>query len=248
VLASLQAALKTAIQIVFQLEEQEIAAEPLPSNRDRQAILLYESAEGGAGVLRQLLEPGQLRRLAKKALEVCHFDPDTGEDRYRGNRAQEDCEAACYECLMNYSNQRDHDLLDRQSIHSVLLRLRDASVAASPTPTNRSSHLESLLAQCGSELERKWLRWLDSNDFKLPTHAQYSLTASGTRPDFAYASDHALIYIDGPPHDFTDRQHRDRLQTAQLEDEGYSVIRFHHEADWSAVVAQWPNIFGKVQA
>ena len=50
VMASLQAALKTAIQIEFQLEEGELAAEALPSSDDRRYLLLYEAAEGGAGV------------------------------------------------------------------------------------------------------------------------------------------------------------------------------------------------------
>lgn len=56
---SLQAALKSAIQVCFQLEESELAAEPLPTRKNRNLLLFYESAEGGAGALRRLLEgPG----------------------------------------------------------------------------------------------------------------------------------------------------------------------------------------------
>ncbi len=32
--------------------------------------------------------------------------------RRRAPRAREDCEAACYDCLMSYANQPDHQLLD----------------------------------------------------------------------------------------------------------------------------------------
>ena len=49
-MASMQAALKSAVQVQFQLEDSELAAEPLPSRDDRRLILLYESSEGGAGV------------------------------------------------------------------------------------------------------------------------------------------------------------------------------------------------------
>src|SRR5207245_10960110 len=101
VMASLQAILESALQVKYQLEDNELAAEPLPSSYDRQLILLYESAEGGAGVLRRLLdEPHALAEVAREGLRLCHFDPETGMDLRRAPRAQEDCEAACYDCLM----------------------------------------------------------------------------------------------------------------------------------------------------
>jgi len=45
-MASLQAALKHAIEVEFQLEDTELAAEPLPKGADRRYILFYESAVG----------------------------------------------------------------------------------------------------------------------------------------------------------------------------------------------------------
>src|SRR3546814_14776486 len=79
-MASLEAAVKHAIQVEFQLEEGELSTEPLPSLDARRWILLYESAEGGAGVLRRLAEDSNaLARAARRALEICHVDPDTGD-------------------------------------------------------------------------------------------------------------------------------------------------------------------------
>jgi hypothetical protein len=75
--ATLMAALKNGIQIAFQLEDGELAAEPLPTEDDRRTILLYEASEGGAGVLRRLVsEPRALAAAAEAALEICHFAPD----------------------------------------------------------------------------------------------------------------------------------------------------------------------------
>ena len=131
-MASLQSALKNALQVRFQLEDSELAAEPLPNGDDRKLILLYEAAEGGAGVLRQLLDdPEALPGVARAALEVCHFDQDTGADRGQAPTARERCEAACYDCLMSYSNQTDHTLLDRFAIRDLLQGLAASTVASS---------------------------------------------------------------------------------------------------------------------
>jgi ATP-dependent helicase YprA (DUF1998 family)/very-short-patch-repair endonuclease len=246
-LASLQAALKRAIQVDYQLEDAELAAEPLPSREERRLILFYEAAEGGAGVLRRLLDdPGALARVARQALQLCHFDPTTGEDRRRAPQAREDCEAACYDCLMSYTNQADHRLLDRRGIRERLVQLTRAHVDASPGPVPRAEHLAGLLRQCQSGLERQWLDYLEARGLRLPTHAQRLIEACRTRPDFLYLTDSALVvvYVDGPAHEYPERQARDAQQVACLEDLGYSVLRFGAEADWPGLITAHPNLFG----
>lgn len=106
-----QAALKSAIQIKYQLEDNELSAEPLPSVKVRRIVLLYKSAEGGAGVLRRLLDdPNGFADVAQLALQLCHFDPQTGEDKLHAEGIDEACEAACYNCLMSYFNQGELSL------------------------------------------------------------------------------------------------------------------------------------------
>lgn len=46
-MASLQAALKSALQV---LEDNELTAELLPDRQRRTSLLFYEATEGGAGV------------------------------------------------------------------------------------------------------------------------------------------------------------------------------------------------------
>ena len=243
--ASLQAALKRAIQTVYQLEDNELAVESLPNNDTPRRILMYEAAEGGAGVLRQLLNEGALPAVAREALSLCHFDPVTGTDLRRALRAREDCEAACYDCLMSYQNQRYHQLLDRQSIRNLLIRLRDAKVEASPTSLTRAEHLQVLMNQAGSELERSWLYLLEQQNLRLPSHAQKLIESCATRPDFLYYEEQVAVYIDGPPHDYPERQKRDEAQTASMDDLGFTVIRFHHADNWHAVIDKYPYVFGK---
>ena len=248
-MVSLQAALKQAIQTCYQLEDNELAAEALPGREDRKGILFYEAAEGGAGVLRQLIsDPRAFASVARDALEICHFDSETGEDKRRAPRSNEDCEAACYDCLMTYGNQRDHTLLDRQSIRDLLIQYKNAMVSASPGKLPRAEHLKRLMNQAGSELEKAWLQYLDSRDLRLPSKAQVFLEECQTRPDFFYEDDLTLIYVDGPVHEFPDRAKRDEEQTDCLEDLGYTVIRFGHKDDWGKIIARFPNVFGPLKA
>ncbi len=246
-MASLQAALKSAIQIEFQLEETELAAEPLPSREDRRQLLFFEAAEGGAGVLRRLVDDrAALGNVARRALELCHFDPASGEDKRRSERAREDCEAACYDCLMSYTNQGDHRILDRQLLRDYLLRLAGAEVRVSPGRGPRPDRLEELRRQCDSELERNWLGFLEEHSLKLPTSAQKLFQDCSTRPDFIYEEHQSVIYIDGPPHDYPERAERDKAQTACMEDLGYRVIRFANRDDWEAVIRRYPAVFGRL--
>ena len=248
VMASLQAALKHAIQVRYQLEESELAAEPLPARDDRRMLLIFEAAEGGAGVLRRLLDDaGALKGVAREALRICHFDPDTGDDQRWAPGAREDCEAACYDCLMSYSNQPDHRLLDRKLIKDLLLRLTRADVNASPAPLPRAEHLAQLMRQCGSDLERDWLRFIDERGLRLPSNAQTLVEKCKTRPDFLYAAEKLAVYVDGPHHEYPERRERDQAQTDCMEDSGYTVLRFNTQDNWAGKVAKHPNVFGVPQ-
>jgi ATP-dependent helicase YprA (DUF1998 family)/very-short-patch-repair endonuclease len=244
-MASLQAALKAAIQVKYQLEDNELSAEPLPSGNERRMILFYESAEGGAGVLRRLVDdPQAFAGVAQTALQLCHYDPATGADQHRAPDAKEDCEAACYNCLMSYYNQMEHRLLDRQAIRDVLIELSATSPEISPSVVSREEHLKRLRNLCVSDLEREWLDFMDQRNLSLPSHAQKLIESCHTRPDFLYEKDCVAIYVDGPHHKFESRKERDSAQAQCMEDIGYSVIRFELAEDWEKIIASSPHIFG----
>jgi ATP-dependent helicase YprA (DUF1998 family)/very-short-patch-repair endonuclease len=248
-MASLEAALKVAIQVRFQLEDRELATEALPSASNRQHILLYEAAEGGAGVLRRLVEdPAALPDVARLALERCHYDPDTLTDRRRADRAREDCESACYDCLLSYYNQRDHRRIDRKLLPELLQRWRDGHVRTSPAAMPREDQVSRLLNLCQSELERTWLRLVDRMGLKLPSHAQILVDGCRVKPDFLYQHEGAAIFVDGPSHDTEAQRIADLAQQDTLEDHGLTVIRFHHAQDWDAILRRYPTVFGRSAA
>jgi len=244
-MASFEAAFKSAIREEYQLEDAELASEPLPSPDRRELILVYEASEGGAGVLRQLVEDREaLPRVARTALEICHYDPDNAEDHGGPMGDKEGCEAACYDCLMSYTNQQDHERLDRSLVKDWFFMLSRAVVEEAPGAEPKENHLSALLEACDSELERKWLRFLDEGGYCLPSHAQYAVKEAGTKPDFLYADFPVAIYVDGPIHDYPDRAKRDAAQEAALEDLGYTVIRFAHDDEWASIISRYPSVFG----
>jgi len=243
--ASLQAALKRGICEHHQLEDGELAAEPLPGPDRRRAMLFYEAAEGGAGVLRRLVDdPGDLARVAAAALELAHFDTATLDDLGGPPNGRHRCEAACYDCLMSYSNQPDHPLLDRQLARDPLDELRRALVRPAPVDLPREVHLQRLKNLCRADLERRWLDFLDRRNLALPTFTQRLIEDCGAEPDFFYPDHMAAIYIDGPPHDYPDRQQRDEDKQRCLEDLGYLVIRFRHDDEWEPIVRRYASVFG----
>jgi ATP-dependent helicase YprA (DUF1998 family) len=122
-LRSLAYALQRAIQVVYQVEEQETQVELLGQG-PQQRLLLWEAAEGGTGVWERLLaDRGAMALLATEALRLCHFDPQTGAPDPAWT---ERCVRACYECLLSYSNQLDHRYLDRHVVCAYLLALTQA--------------------------------------------------------------------------------------------------------------------------
>jgi len=240
-MASLQAALRRGIQAYFQLEESELAADPLPSAANRRILLLFEAAEGGAGVLRRLLEPDVLAQVARQALGICHFDPDTGADFGAAPGAKERCEAGCYDCLLSYSNQRDHALLDRHAVRDLLRALASARVGSAPDPKPAEARLGELIEQAGSELHREWLHALHARGLRLPDHAARPVTSCDAQPDFLYPDHQTAVYVDGSEPREDEAQNR-------LEDAGWEIVRFPTGEDWEAIFARYPGVFGALAA
>jgi len=123
---SLAYALLGGFQVAFSADESELGAHvfDVPGDPLRKRILLYETDEGGTGLLRNLWETDGWRRTARRALELLHVDPDTGDE------GKDACERACYECLLSYFNQQHHDRLDRRVVIYVLRWMLTAELEA----------------------------------------------------------------------------------------------------------------------
>jgi hypothetical protein len=144
-MATLQHALLRGIEVEFQLEEGEILTEPLPSRDRRRAILAYEATEGGAGVLARLVrEKDAFARVARRALEMMHFEGINSAVAARHPDLLTDapdarCVKGCYRCLLSYYNQPDHEHIDRTDPAAKRLLVAIAASTVEPGSSRKAS-------------------------------------------------------------------------------------------------------------
>lgn len=244
---SLRYALERGIEAVYQLEDSELDSSALPDVAGYGRMLFTESAEGGAGVLRRLVsEVAAVAGVAREALRLAHFDPYTGDDLGHAPDAAERCERGCYDCLLSFSNQAEHSLIDRHKVRDLLMRLASASTVTGGGGESRDASLEELSALCDSDLERRFLRWLSDRGLRLPDRAQVYVEAATARPDFVYdiPAGKVAVFVDGPVHDAPAQAARDAAAAERLADGGWDVLRVEHDQDWMAVVKSRPAVFG----
>jgi superfamily II DNA/RNA helicase len=253
-LTTLMYALKRGIEAVFQLEENELAVEPLPTKEFRNTILFFEAAEGGAGVLNRLVsDRDAMARVALRAIEISHWRSKSEQFRAIDDLEDVDhtCEAGCYRCLLSYSNQMDQKDIDRKS--ETVINLLCDLVSSEPkagTVTGQTSGeaFDALYRQAGSRLEKEWLGYLKEYGYRLPEAAQPLMSDFGVQPDFAYHSTKSIIFIDGPHHDHNHTKKLDEKKRSALRDAGYKAIVFSYKREeWDSIFTQYSFVFGKAK-
>lgn len=232
-------ALERGIEAAYQLDESELAAE-LIGEGEHAAVLLYETSEGGSGVLRRIIRsPQAFAEIARGALERTHFDPDTGADQ------DENCVKACYECLLTYHNQQQALFLDRHSVRDFLLALTGSRTEACVGGRSRREHLAWLrsLTDPDSQLERDFLEALERGGYRLPDDAQYGIEDPRCVADFFYQPN-ICVFCDGSVHDQPDQRRQDETLRAELRARGYQVVVIRYDRDLREQIAAYPNILG----
>ena len=246
-MATLQAALKRGIELTFQIEESELVAEPLPKLDERRALLFYEAAEGGAGVLTRLAnDAASLALVAQNALRLLHHrDPADGIWRLEdlpdleqtddlGNHI---CEAGCYQCLLSYFNQPDHEHINRRNPEALKLLVAMANAQVKLRPADEAAEVASVgsgASSDGDSLEARWLATLQQAGLAAPDALNVPVNQGAAVAAAQYKTARALVFLSKP----------DAATTATLHDKGWQVIDFSEPESWSARFAEHPAVFG----
>ena len=239
-MATLQAALRRGIEQTFQIEEAELIAEPLPNQDERRALLFYEAAEGGAGVLSRLAaERSCLAEVAATALRLMHFNapqdgpwtfdglPDQEKKRKIDGQEARICEAGCYQCLLSYFNQPDHDTINR--LDEDALGVLTALAGANLIDVDR----DPTVSPADGQLAR-WLGLLNQLKLRRPDATAVSINGGAGKVDAQYKATRVLVFLAPPPPELT----------RYAADRGYRVLVFGDEASWREQFAQYTDVFG----
>ena len=252
----MQHAILRGIEAVFQLEEGEMLAEPMPTRDLRNGFLLYEATEGGAGVLTRLVgQEESLAAVARRALQIMHVAvgddslPDSPADL--SDQPDAACVAACYRCLMSYYNQPDHESLDRrdEDARAMLLRLAGARTLprrAHPQPEEVAPDKVDLRGRPleeSADLSRPVLTVLNEKSWReeatrrgIPEPDSNPLAAGERSIRFVWRRHYVAALID----------EADSPAVQPLEDLGFEVIRFEDPESWRAAFARLAAALGHV--
>lgn len=216
--SSLCYALSFGFGVAFSVDESEVRGHLFRTEADRAKVLLFESDEGGAGLLHRLTETDAWRRVVRHALELLHVDPDTGDDRPGA------CAEACYECLLSFYNQRDHKVLNRHRVIPLLQSLLFSTVekgGAGP-----AIGWDELIAK-GEGAEPDIIGALRDHHFPLP-EGQHVVIRNGegtaiAEADLTYPGK-VVVWVQGSPHHTEHGKKKDALQAKRLKALGYRVV------------------------
>jgi superfamily II DNA/RNA helicase/very-short-patch-repair endonuclease len=240
---TLQFALLKAIEQQYNIESVEIDARLMGGNEHKN-IMLYESAEGSIGVLKDIARnPAKLRDIFLKAYEICGYDFATKQDKFPERPK------ASYDDLLSYYNQIDHSKIDRRSIIKAL----DLLIMSNPDDTvggtyeNKYEELKKGLHH-GSPGEKQLLDHLYENGYRLPDFTNYNMEKYYIQPDFVYEKENALIFVDGGIHRNKILKIDDDKKRKILEMDGFDVLVWDYISEQVAsFVARRQDVFRKVR-
>jgi len=208
---------KIGSSMVLDMQDGDIDAVIETKDNDKFQIIFYDPLPGGSGFLPLILEMyPKIIESAIKKLKDC------------------DCEESCYKCLLSFTNQQFHSILNRFVAIDILEDYKNPPKFQNKIPP-LIIQKEEEKEKTDSTAEEKFLDYLKKQNFPIPV-AQYRVDLSGgeyTVADFAYPDKKILIYIDGLSeaiHGNPFQKQKDKLLRAKAQLKGYKVVELSAQA------------------
>jgi hypothetical protein len=220
---SLATALLCGFQVAFSADESEVNCHlfPSPGHPSRRRILLYEVDEGGQGLIMNLTDGSAWQKVARRALEILHVYPATGEEMSGA------CEKACYDCLLSYYNQQRHTYLDRRLVIDTLKRLAQASTATLDFEHGSEQQVWADLSDRAIGAEGEVIAELQRLGFPVPTDQHEVIRDLEGSPiaeaDLSYPNK-IVVWVHGDPHHWEHVARRDEILERRLKGMGYRIV------------------------
>jgi hypothetical protein len=183
-----------------------------------------------------------LAQVARLALSVMHYEMPEGSftkddlkdtaGAQAGEKALQ-CEAGCYQCLLSYYNQPDHEIIDRRNAaaRSFLVSLANGTVE----PFHLEVPASKSAADGSPDSISQWLAEITRLGLRLPDKLAVPINGDQATADATYQAARALIFLSPPA----------AVTTAYAQDRGFTIIVFLPDmADWPAIFATHTAIFG----
>jgi hypothetical protein len=218
-------ALLQSICNVLNLDEAEIRGFYQPIKEHNGRIIIFETSEGGTGTLSSIVKNKDLlHKIAYKALDILHYDTN-------GNDLEGACQAACYNCICNFYNQRNHCDFDRKIVRDFLLQL--ATFDQFLTSQDDAILFEEYSNDSKiTSLEVEILEKLYYLNAPMPA-AIHKIISYKDEPvveaDFFYEP-RLCVFIDGPDHDKNHIKDNDDRKRKRLKMLNFKYVVIHHSS------------------
>ncbi|KKK79486.1 hypothetical protein LCGC14_2833020, partial [marine sediment metagenome] len=223
---TLKEAIIQSIMLTYNLEESEISSflNPVPG-KNEQSIVIFETEEGGTGVLKSLLNTSLDRfdKFIENLFRILHV-----KSLKPYEETMDACITACYNCLLRFRNQFEHNLLNRKIVLPLIKLLKSCKLEgiSEVSELDLREKLKNLKEKCDSELEKMVLDEIVKQKIRLPDKAQKLFSENDipmTKADFFY-NPNTYLFVDGPPHLPDNVQSEDRAKRDKIESKGFTVI------------------------
>ena len=183
-------------------------------------------------------EPESLAMVASKALEIMHFQKPEGEwnvSQLASLEKKDDlnnalCEAGCYQCLLSYYNQPDHENINRRNADALELLVALANANVKPVALSEVS----IPAAAGDSLGQELLNVISQRGLNQPDATFVTVSGGAATAVAQYKGARALVFIQSPVEEII----------RQLADKGWDCIDASDRSSWETLFSRYANVFG----